>query len=158
MLLAESGEQSGAAAPAANALVAALDRGATPAFLLNDGPIGAPDGEPGAIRLDRKEANELLGAAMSDQLAWEIDPDFGYELPLATPSLTGGRELALAPRMAFAANGTVYQHAELVPRLKEERHAILAAVPGLDPAIVAASGWPVEPTGSSWRGRPGGSQ
>jgi hypothetical protein len=88
---------------------------------------------------------------MSGQLEWELDPDFGYQVPLAAPSMEGDRAMALAPRLIYAAHGRVYNHAALVPRLKEERHAVLAAVAGLEPAVVAASGWPVEPTGTSWR-------
>jgi hypothetical protein len=145
------GEDSEPSPDTANRLLSKLEASAMPCFALNDGPIGGTDNQEGSIRLDRKEANELLGAAMSGQLEWELDPDFGYEVAVATPSLTGDRAMALAPRLAYAASGRVYDHAALVPRLKEERHAVLAAIGGLDPAIVAASGWPVEPTGTSWR-------
>jgi hypothetical protein len=63
----------------------------------------------------------------------------------------GAEAAALCPRILYAANDRVYEHAELVPLLKRERGELVASIERLDPAIPAATGWPIVPTGERWR-------
>ena len=134
---------------AANALLARLDGFGGPILAIKQGSVGGPADRPGCTEVGAG----LVGAVLAnlDDVAWERDPDFGYEVAASVPGLDDPAARALLPRLLYADNDRVYEHAGLVADKKQERYGTAAAVAGLDPRILAASGWPPVPTGGEWR-------
>ena len=151
-LLADCGPSADRAA-AARAL-AALRGAGSAVYLVKDGLVAGPEGRAGALAIDSELIEAALDSALDAGSGWERDRDFGYSVlaaPAAADRLAGERADALCPRLLYAAADRVYEHAELVAEVKRARRERLELVVGLDPAIVAASGWPVEPTSVSWK-------
>jgi hypothetical protein len=123
-----------------------------PLLLVKDGLIAGPPGSEGCAPVPGELVEALLRAAIEDGLAWERDPDFGWEIPLEAPRQPGEADAAaelLCPRLVYAASDRVYEHAELVAATKRRWHETLA--PGAPAALAAAVGWPPQPTGTAWK-------
>lgn len=133
----------------ANALLGRLDSWKRPVLAIKHGLVAGPADRPGCAEVTA----ELIAAVLdgAGETAWEPDPDFAYEVPAAVPGLSEQAARVLMPRLLYADNDRVYEHAALVADRKRERHAIAAALPGLDPRVMSAAGWPPEPTGDTWR-------
>jgi len=133
----------------ANALLGRLDSWKRPVLAIKHGRVAGPADRPGCVEVTA----ELIAAVLAglDDVVWERDPDFGYEVPAAVPGLADPAARVLMPRLLYADNDRVYEHAGLVAARKRERHAIAAVLPGLDPRVTSASGWPPVPTGGAWR-------
>lgn len=100
------------------------------AYILNTGSIGASDGFPG-VKVSIKVSTEIMKQIAKEGIAWERDPDWGYETPKNVP----GIDLAkCSPRTYYAPE----KYRELVDKLRAERRAWLAQFPGLDPVIPRA--------------------
>jgi phosphoenolpyruvate carboxykinase (ATP) len=139
-LLLAAGPGAGAAeATAASDLAARLD-GGPPAYLLTAGRVGGPSGEPRSRPIEPGLVARVLDAALAGEVHWEVDPDFGYELPMELPGLEVIERLVLVPRFLYARTDRVYDYAAMVPARQRERSARLAAIPGLDPAVARAHG------------------
>lgn len=136
-------------AVAANGLLARLESLTAPLLAVKQGSVGGPADRPGCAEVGTDLIATVLGALA--EIRWERDPDFGYEVPSAVPGLDDPEARVLLPRLLYADNDRVYEHAGLVAEKLRERHALARAVDGLDPRIVAASGWPPAPTGDRWR-------
>jgi len=139
----------GADGAAANALLGRLDSWSRPVLAIKHGLVAGPAGRPGCAEVTAELVATVLDGA--GEAAWEPDPDFAYEVPAAVPGLSEPAARILEPRLIYADNDRVYEHAGLVAEKKRERHAIAAALPGLDPRVLSASGWPPVPTGGEWR-------
>jgi len=100
------------------------------AYILNTGSIGARDGSNGE-KITIKVSTEIMKQIAKEGIAWEADPDWGYEVPARVPGVDLERYM---PRAFYDAA----QYAERVARLREERRAWLAQFPGLDPVIPEA--------------------
>lgn len=135
----------------ANDALQALERLGVPIFLLKQGLVAGPAGREGAYAVRGELVEQLLEAALADQIVWETDPDFGYRVAARVPGVEGEDADALCPRLLYAAADRVYEHAEAVAAVKRERRRRIELVPGADPRLLAASGWPAEPTGSEWK-------
>ncbi|MBK5115605.1 MAG: hypothetical protein JJE23_01665 [Thermoleophilia bacterium] len=146
-ILARAGDNARAARTAAEALAAASG----PLLLLKEGVVAGPAGVSGCFEIEPDLIRSLLAAAVDGRIQWERDPDFGYELAAAAPGIEGTAADALCPRLLYAAADRVYEHADLVVTYKRRRHERLAAIEGVDPALLSASGWPIEPTGQAWK-------
>ncbi len=142
------GERSAAAA---NRLLAELHDSTVPLFAIKQGWVAGPAERPGCFAIETALVLAVLDAALADAVGWERDPDFGYELPAAVAGIEGEAARALLPRLLYADHDRAYEHAGLVVAGKRRRAEIAGALPGLDPTIAAASGWPPEPTGDEWR-------
>jgi hypothetical protein len=100
---------------------------ATPAlYLLKEGLVGGPDGEPGCRRIEAAFVARVLDAALAGRVEWEEDPDFGYLIAAEVAGVEPPDDELLIPRLLYARNGRVYEHAALVPRTKEARADVLA--------------------------------
>jgi hypothetical protein len=133
---------------------AALDalRGAGGDILLvKQGLVAGPGGREGAFTVEADLIDDLLDAARRGRIGWERDPDFGYDVAADVPGIEGVAADALCPRLLYAAADRVYEHAEAVADLKRERHRRVSAIDGIDELVLAATGWPIEPTGQSWK-------
>src|SRR5512132_2895264 len=56
------------------------------AYILNTGSIGANDGSPGE-KVSIKASTEIMKQIAKEGIAWEKDPDWGYETPVDVPGL-----------------------------------------------------------------------
>jgi hypothetical protein len=135
----------------ANHLLARLRAADRPIFAIKQGLIAGPPDRPGCIEVQSDVIETALDAATAGSVAWELDPDFGYEVPATVPGLEEGDSRALLPRLIYADHDRVYEHAGLVAAKKRERHLQGAAIEGLDRSILDASGWPPEAAEGSSR-------
>jgi phosphoenolpyruvate carboxykinase (ATP) len=100
------------------------------AYILNTGSIGASEGSCGE-KVSIRASTEIMKQIAKEGIAWEKDPDWGYEVPVNVP----GVDLAkYDPKTCY----TPEKYRELVDRLRGERRAWLAQFRGLDPAIPRA--------------------
>jgi phosphoenolpyruvate carboxykinase (ATP) len=100
------------------------------AYILNTGSIGASEGSCGE-KVSIRVSTEIMKQIAKEGIAWEKDPDWGYEVPVNVP----GVDLAkYDPKTCY----TPEKYRELVDRLRGERRAWLAQFRGLDPAIPRA--------------------
>ncbi len=97
------------------------------AYILNTGSVGARDGSPGE-KVTIRVSTEIMKQIAKEGIAWEEDPDWGYEVPTRVP----GVNLEKYTPNAYYSD---QEYARLVDKLREERRAWLAKFPGLDPAI-----------------------
>lgn len=136
-------------AKAANRLLLALEDFDGPVFAIKQGSVAGPDERPGQAPV----TPELVGALLAGrgEIVWERDPDFGYRVPASVPGLTEPETRPLMPRLLYADNDRVYEHAGLVADKKRERYELASDLPGLDPTVVAISGWPPQATSDDWR-------
>lgn len=138
-LLLANGEPRADAA-SGNLALEVLERIDTKLYAIKHGWVAGPEDRAGAIVVSAELVAKVLDAAAREQVSWETDPDFGYEIAARVPSVNEPEALALSPRLLYTALGRVYEHATLVPALKRERREVLEAVEGLDPAILSALG------------------
>jgi hypothetical protein len=136
-------------ATTANALLAELSAAERPILAIKQGAVGGPADRAGCTEVSADLVAAVLGTL--SEVGWERDPDFGYRVAASVPGLDDPEARALLPRLLYADNDRVYEHAGLVADKKRERHAIAVAVAGLDPRVIAAAGWPPAPTGGEWR-------
>jgi hypothetical protein len=151
VLLALHAEDAPLSGPAVNRARDRLAGLGVPLYAIKHGWVAGPPGEPGAIEVDASLIAAVLDADTRGEVGWERDPDFAYEVAAAVPGVEGEGALALCPRLLYAAHDRVYEHADLVVEVKRERGRVIAAAAGADAEIVAASGWPIEPTGQGWK-------
>jgi hypothetical protein len=134
-LLLASGAAGDGAAEAAGRLAAALAPGARPCYLLTAGRVGGGREEPRSRAIAAPLVARVLDAASAGAVDWEVDPDFGWELPMGLPALDPDERRILVPRFLYARTDRVYDYAAMVPLLRRERAAALARVAGLEDAI-----------------------
>lgn len=100
------------------------------AYILNTGSVGAKDGSKGE-KVTIKASTEIMKQIAKEGIAWERDPDWGYEVPTAVPGLDLAR---YSPKTYY----TPEEYRARVDTLRAERRAWLAQFPGLDAAIPGA--------------------
>jgi hypothetical protein len=87
-------------------------------YLLSAGRVGGGADEPRSREIPSALVERVLDAALAGQIAWEADPDFGFELPMAFQGLQPDELLTLVPRFLYARTDRVYEYAELVPQVR----------------------------------------
>jgi phosphoenolpyruvate carboxykinase (ATP) len=100
------------------------------AYILNTGSVGAGEGQPG-LKISIKVSTEIMKQIAREEIVWEKDPDWGYEVPAKVPGLELEK---YKPRLLY----TQEKYRELVEKLRTERRTWLAKFPGLDPVIPKA--------------------
>jgi hypothetical protein len=135
----------------ASRAIDAVERARVDVFAVAEGTVAGPAGAPGAEAIAGELIESVLAAALAGDVEWERDPDFGYDIPARVPGVEGAAADALCPRLLYAAADRVYEYAEGVVAVKRDRHRRAAAVRDLDPRLLAATGWPAEPTGQEWK-------
>jgi phosphoenolpyruvate carboxykinase (ATP) len=107
--------------------------GETTMWLMNTGYVGGDqaavnDGK--AMKVKIRHSSAMLEAMLADDIAWTLDPDFGYEVvdvdhpknarlvDLVPPEI-------LQPRRWFDGKGRLGEYSEWVSRMKSERTAYL---------------------------------
>jgi hypothetical protein len=135
----------------ANRLLAALRAADVPVYAIKQGCVGGPGDRPGCFPIEVTLIERVLAAAVAGDVAWERDPDFGYDVPGAVPGLESDDARALLPRLLYADHDRVYEHASLVATKKRERAELAGSIAGLDPAVAEAAGWPPVAGPTDWR-------
>lgn len=135
----------------ANRLLAGLRGFDGPVFAIKQGQVGGPEERPGCFAIEQSLVLTVLDAALAGEIAWEADPDFGYEVPAAVPDVEGVAARALLPRLLYGDHDRVYEHAGMVAARKRERAALAEATAGLDGEVRDAAGWPPASSAGDWR-------
>jgi phosphoenolpyruvate carboxykinase (ATP) len=138
LLLAAGDGARDAGAGAAARLAEVLAASGEPAYLVTAGRVGGAAEERGSRAIGAPLVAGVLDAAIAGAVDWEVDPDFGWELPMDLPDLDVDERRILVPRFLYARTDRVYDYAAIVPRLRRERAAALGRIAGLDPAIRGA--------------------
>ena len=125
------------AAPAAN-LATGLGGANVPAYLVTAGRVGGGAEEPRSRAITSELVTRALDAASARAVDWELDPDFGYELPMEFPGIDVDERRILVPRFLYARTDRVYDYAAMVPGLRRERAERLESIVGLPSAIADA--------------------
>lgn len=144
----------GVTAAAANALLAALSERRIPVYAIKHGSVAGPPDRPGWLEIGPELILAVLDAAIAGEVEWEVDPDFGYEVAAVVPGVAEPDARALLPRLRYADNDRVYEHASLVAAKKRERAALVECLGSVHGDIAAAIGWPPREGGAAeWRER-----
>ena len=112
----------------ANRLLRELDAAGVPIYAIKQGCVGGPPDRAGYFPIEPALIEAVLDAAVGGDVAWEEDPDFGYEVPGEVPGLDSDSSRALLPRLLYGDYDRVYEHASLVAAKKRERVALASAV------------------------------
>jgi phosphoenolpyruvate carboxykinase (ATP) len=144
LLLAAADGARDAGAAAAARLNEVLGASGEPAYLVTAGRVGGAAEERGSREIAAALVARVLEAATAGAVDWEVDPDFGWELPMDLPELDIDERRILVPRFLYARTDRVYDYAAMVPRLRRQRAAALGRIAGLDPAIRGAFAPPAE--------------
>lgn len=95
-------------------------------YLLKSGRVGGNEGEAGSMAIEQAFVEKVLNAALSGDVNWERDPDFGYELAASVPGVVPPDDGLLLPRLLYTRADRVYEHAAIVPRVREEIRSLIA--------------------------------
>ena len=85
-----------------------------------------------------QDSSAIVEAIVEGTIAWQTDPDFGYEVASTLPGIDDLEKLQ--PRRLYERLGRLDDYAAIVERYKRERIEFLARYPGLKPEIAAAVG------------------
>jgi phosphoenolpyruvate carboxykinase (ATP) len=105
-------------------------------YLLNTGRVGGTDADPNSKKIEIEDSGAIVRAIAERSIAWETDPDFGYQVASALPGVTDVEKLR--PRLLYERTGRLSEYAAWVERLRRERIEFLEAYRGLRPEIVDA--------------------
>lgn len=103
--------------------VARLESGA---YLLKAGRVGGAEGEPGSMAITERFVARVLDAALAGEVEWEQDPDFPYEVAASVPGVEPPEDGLLMPRFLYRRADRVYEHAAIVPRLRDDVRRLVA--------------------------------
>lgn len=120
----------------ANRLRELLDTCDLEVFVLNTGRVGGGDGDERSRKITPAVSAAIVAAIAHGGIAWETDPDFGYEVATTVPGVDDGE--LLQPRRLYQRQQRADEYADIVAALHEERRAHLAGYRDLLPAIAAA--------------------
>jgi len=105
-------------------------------FLLNTGRVGGVDGDARSKKVQIEHSGAIVKAIAEGTIAWERDPDFGYEVAEGLPGIDD-IEL-LQPRALYERTGRSDEYGTWVGRLRSERVTFLESYAGLKPEIIEA--------------------
>lgn len=122
----------------ANRLLELLDSVELQVFLLNTGGVGGPAGDERSLEVGIPDSAAVQHAVVKGSDAWEVDPDFGYEV---LAELDGVDPRKLQPRRLYEEQGRVEVYESIVEQLKADRADYLAHYEDrLDPRVLKGAG------------------
>jgi len=104
-------------------------------YLLNTGRVGGGDDVAGSKKVRIADSSAIVAGIVSNSIAWEEDPDFGYRVATRVEGVEDGD--LLRPRMLYAGQDRSSEYAAIVDRLRSERLEYLSSYPALDPRVPA---------------------
>jgi phosphoenolpyruvate carboxykinase (ATP) len=115
-----------------NRMLELLDSHELKVYVLNTGRIGGKD-DAISKKVTIPYSSAIVQAIVEDSIAWETDPDFGYEVATSLPGIDDTE--ILQPRRLYERQGRLAEYDAMVARLKRERREFLGSFAGLDEAI-----------------------
>jgi phosphoenolpyruvate carboxykinase (ATP) len=116
-----------------NRFLELLDGSPLEVYLLNTGRVGGPESDERSKKVRISHSAAVQHGIVDGTIAWETDPDFGYEVAVSIPGFDD--EELLQPRKLYERQDRLEEYKQLVAQATEERAAYLAKFQALDPAI-----------------------
>ena len=107
-------------------------------YLLNTGRVGGKDGDDRSKKLRIPDTSACVKGIAEQTIAWEEDPDFGYQVATSVPDLDDGEKIQ--PRKLYEAQGRSDEYRGIIERLKTDRVAHLQQFTQLSEEIIKAVG------------------
>ena len=107
-------------------------------YLLNTGRVGGKDDDDRSKKVKIPHTSACVKGIAEQTIAWDDDPDFGYQVASAVPDFDDDE--LLQPRRLYERQGRVDEYDAIVERLKSERVAHLQEFPQLSEEIIKAVG------------------
>jgi len=107
-------------------------------YLLNTGRVGGKDGDDRSKKLRIPDTSACVKGVAEQTIAWEEDPDFGYQVATSVPDLDDPEKLQ--PRRLYGAQGRGDEYRGIVEKLKTDRVAHLQQFTQLSEEIIKAVG------------------
>jgi phosphoenolpyruvate carboxykinase (ATP) len=107
-------------------------------YLLNTGRVGGPDGDDRSKKVKIPHTSACVKGIAEGTIAFETDPDFGYEVASAVPGFDDPE--LLQPRRLYERQGRADTYASIVDTLKTDRVAHLQQFTQLSEEIIKAVG------------------
>ena len=107
-------------------------------YLLNTGRVGGGDDDDRSKKLRIPDTSACVEGIAEQTIAFEEDPDFGYEVATSVPGLDVDEKLQ--PRKLYERQGRSDEYAQIVERLKNDRVAHLQQFTQLSEEIIKAVG------------------
>ena len=121
-----------------NRLLELLDTHPIQTYLLNTGRVGGTEGDDRSKKVKIPHTSDCVLGIAEGTIAFERDPDFGYEVASEVPGLDDPE--LLQPRRLYEREGRGEEYAALVDRLRSERVAHLQRFTELSEDIIKAVG------------------
>lgn len=121
-----------------NRFLELLDTHELSVYVLNTGRVGGGEAVEGSKKVRIPHSSAIVAGIAQGAIAWETDPDFGYEVATAIPGVDDVE--ILQPKLLYQRQGREAEYEERVGRLKRDRREYLASFSGLDDAIVKSIG------------------
>lgn len=121
-----------------NRFLELLDSHPMEVFLMNTGRVGGREDDERSKKIQIPVSSAVVKAIAEGKIAWDEDPDFGYEVATGVPGIEDGE--LLQPRRLYEAQGRSKEYEGFVDRFKAERVAFLEGFAGLEPEIMKAVG------------------
>jgi phosphoenolpyruvate carboxykinase (ATP) len=119
-----------------NRILEILRRCPMEVYLMNTGRVGGGDDDARGMKVKIRHSSAIVKAIAEGTIAWDRDPDFGYEIAASVPDLAGEDALLLRPRALYERQGRRDEYRRIVERLRAERREYLQAFASLDRDIV----------------------
>jgi phosphoenolpyruvate carboxykinase (ATP) len=107
-------------------------------YLLNTGRVGGKDDHDGSKNVMIPHTSACVRGIAEQTIAFEEDPDFGYQLATDVPGLDDPE--LLRPVLLYERQGRIDEYRELVERLKVDRVRHLQQFTELSEEIIKAAG------------------
>ena len=107
-------------------------------YLLNTGRVGGKDDDERSKKLRIPDTSACVKGIAEQTIAFETDPDFGYQVATSVPGLDDDEKLQ--PRKLYGQQGRADDYARIVERLKNDRVEHLQQFTQLSEEIIKAVG------------------
>src|SRR4051794_11018208 len=114
-----------------NRFLELMERHPLDVYLMNTGRVAGQDGVDGSLKVQIRHSSAIVKGIAEGTIAWERDPDFGYDVAAAVPGIEGAGAEVLQPRRLYERLGRGEEYARIVATLKRERAEFLAGYPEL---------------------------
>lgn len=105
-------------------------------FLMNTGWVGGEQDDPRSTKVKIPASSAVVKAIAEGTIAFQRDPDFGYEVATGVPGIDDPE--LLRPVALYERQGRIDEYREWIARLKHERAEFLAKFPALGASIAEA--------------------
>ncbi|MEX2252646.1 MAG: phosphoenolpyruvate carboxykinase [Thermoleophilaceae bacterium] len=107
-------------------------------YVMNTGRVGGGDDDERSEKVRIPHSSAIVKGVAEGTIAWQDDPDFGYQVATRVPGIEAGDDAVLRPRGLYESQGRSDEYDKIVATLKSERAEYLQKFPALSAEIVAA--------------------